>query len=297
MEALRRFFLYSWVTGKKKCPLYHLLLQIVIRLFFFVFIPKWAIFWMCHSLSLWEAEMQWGQSKAMISGLWNCDLSLLPVCRIDHTGWPCILNQFFFLWAYWVIFVMNRKAFFLSLLFIHLIPYCPLSGSKICIKRPDKAILGRSNRRGNDRFCPLTSSPLRYNRDVGEKNACQRPHPGLFSTSLWNTNSPVTQALPFLEVNQTIPLFWVKLHLFHNSLLLSLIWRFSVCVLDFGIVILFYSFGFMGVFEQCLIFLYESWNVIVEVTQIFEILVGWHPWLSCVHRVDTCTKAKFRLAF
>lgn len=39
------------------------------------------------SAPAWDAEMQWGQSKAMISGLWNCDLSLLPVCRIDLTGW------------------------------------------------------------------------------------------------------------------------------------------------------------------------------------------------------------------
>lgn len=222
-------FLHSWLAGNKTA--HFITLHYNWWLSFFVFFPQCAIPWWFSiwvisqtdewnrssrfgkvpsggsdqqgSAPAWDAEMQWGQSKAMISGLWNCDLSLLPVCRIDLTGWHSAFWTSSCLWAYWVIFVMTRKALFLSLLFLRPIPYSPPSGSKICVQSPDKVIWGRSSRRGDDvpshpafadRFCPRTSSPLRYNRGVGEKNACQRPHP-----------------VPFLQACGTQTVGWRKL--------------------------------------------------------------------------------------
>lgn len=125
--------------------------------------------------------------------------------------------------------MMTRKALFLSL------PSSPLSGSKICVQSPDKVIWGRSSRRGDDvpshpvfadRFCPLTSSPLRYDRDVGEKNACRRPQPGPFDASFaflgGESNHPivvgkVTLVLLFLVAQFDLKIFSLFLQFRRNK--------------------------------------------------------------------------------
>lgn len=258
----------TWMDGSPKktfsapltgwqwnCSLHRPSLRLVITFFLFVFFPNvpsetdptdleryHLVGPINKDLPLLEMQKcSVGQSKAMISGLWNCDLSLLPVCRIDLTGWHSAFWTSSGFWAYRVIFVMTRKALFLSLLFLHPIPYSPLSGSKICVQSPDKVIWGRSSRRGDDvpshpvfadRFCPLTSSLLRYDRDVGEKNACRRPQPGPFlqacgtQTVGWRklclSNHPivvgkVTLALLFLVAQSDLKIFSLFLRFRRNK--------------------------------------------------------------------------------
>lgn len=73
------------------------------------------------------------------------------------------------------------------------------------------------------RFCPLTSPPLRSTRscriETWERGMpASRP---VFASLAGTKEGPCDTPLPFVEVNQTPPLWWVKLHLSHYCWLLS----------------------------------------------------------------------------